>query len=110
MASLGDALAKFDTLFHNQVLLATYMGPAVTKGGIIRPDKTRDEDKWQGKVGMVVKKGTLAFEGLPDDAEVGDWLVYRISDGFPIDINEVHCRIIEDKDLHGRVTDPTIIY
>lgn len=100
------------TPFHNQVLIGIYVRPEKTKGGIILTDSNRGEDKWQGKVGLVLKKGSLAFQGpeFGDDVEVGDWVVYKVSDGLSTDINGTWCRIIEDVHIRGRVTDPTIIY
>jgi hypothetical protein len=41
---------------------------------------------------------------------VGDWVMYRVSDGYSIDINETHCRLLEDVHIKGRLSDPTIIY
>lgn len=104
------------TIYHNQILVGIYMAPERTAGGIIRPDRTRDEDKWQGKVGLVLKKGPLAFVDDRSnnfggqDAELGDWIVYRVSDGFPIDINGVHCRIMEDTHVKAAVPAPELIY
>lgn len=114
---LGPAHDGYEPFF-NQILVGIYMGPEKTAGGIIRPDSNRDEDKWQGKVGVVIKKGVMAFQSnerdgtefYGQDVQIGDWVVYRISDGFPIDINGVHCRLIEDVHVKGRVSDPTMIY
>lgn len=114
LAAIGD-LSKLE-IMHNQILVGIYMRPEKTAGGIILTDKTIDEDKWQGKVGLVLKKGPQAFksDGTTDFAgqtvEEGDWLVYRVSDGFAIDINGAHCRLLEDVHIKGRVADPTVIY
>jgi len=114
IAAIGD-LSKLE-IMHNQILVGIYMRPEKTAGGIILTDKTKDEDKWQGKVGLVLKKGPQAFksDGSTDFAdqnvEDGDWLIYRVSDGFAIDINGTHCRLLEDVHVKGRVTDPAVIY
>lgn len=114
MASLGDAPDKFH-VSHNQVLVAIFMrGDKI--GSIYVPDKTAQEDQWQGKVGLVIKKGPLAFKNdhrndfADQDVKPGDWVVYRVSDGFPIDINKVHCRLIEDIHIKGVVDTPDIIW
>ena len=114
LASLGDATDKFH-VSHNQVLVAIFMrGDKI--GSIYVPDKTAQEDQWQGKVGLVLKKGPLAFKNdLRNDfadqtVEPGQWVVYRTSDGFPIDINKVHCRLIEDIHIKGRVDAPEIVW
>jgi co-chaperonin GroES (HSP10) len=114
-AGLDDALGKFE-VFHNQVLVGIYMRDGTTKGGIILPDKTKDEDRWQGKVGVVLKKGATAFvndarnDFHDQNVSTGDWVVFRVSDGFPLDINKVHCRLIEDIHIKARVTHPDIIW
>jgi len=107
-------------LFHNQVMVATYIRPERTSGGIFLPDKTLAEDRFQGKVGLVVKLGPLAFK---DDAiakfggvklEEGDWVYYRASDGmelFSVDkTGGVPCRIFEDTMIKGRVSDPALLW
>ena len=48
-------------VFNTQVLVAVYIRPEKTSGGIIRPDSVREEDKYQGKVGLLLKKGRTAF-------------------------------------------------
>jgi co-chaperonin GroES (HSP10) len=114
MAGLGAALNDVE-VFHNQLLIGIYIRPQKTSGGIILTDTTRDEDKWQGKVGLVLQRGPQAFvsEGgitFQSDASVGDWVIYRVSDGFSIDINHIHCRIIEDVHIRGRIADPALIW
>jgi hypothetical protein len=111
--SIGDISGL--TIMHNQILVGIWMRGAKI-GSVWIPEKTQDEDKWQGKVGLVLAKGPLAFEndGANDfkgqDVNVGDWVVYRVSDGFSIDINETHCRLLEDVHIKGKVSDPAIIY
>lgn len=103
-------------VYHNLILVGIYMRPDRTAGGVLLTDKTLDEDKWQGKAAVVLKKGPLAFKSegnvnfAGQNAEVGDWLVYRISDGFPIDVNGIHCRLLEDTEVRMRVKDPLSIY
>lgn len=112
---LGD-ISGFD-LFHNQILVAVYMPPEQTVGGIIVPVKTRDENKFQGKVGLLVKKGPTAFvdpekqwftgtEGF----EPGDWLVFRASDGWAVTINKVLCRIYDDTQVRARIQHPDQVW
>ena len=55
-------------VFNNQVLLGIYIRPVKTRGGIMLTDNYRDEDKWQGKVGLVLKKGPTAFMD-----KTGEW-------------------------------------
>jgi co-chaperonin GroES (HSP10) len=111
-------------VFHNSVLVATYIPPERTKGGIILSDRSLAESRYQGKVFLVLKIGPLAFK---DDSaakfggitiEVGDWVVFRPSDGSEMFIKDhtgtsndgLSCRWIEDVLIKGRVRDPSLIY
>lgn len=115
ITSIGPALDEIE-VFHNHILLGIYMRPGVTAGGVLLPDKTIDEDKFQGKVGVVLKLGPLAFQNdarndfKGQTIKEGDWLLYRVSDGFSLDINGVHCRLLPDVDVKCRVLTPSAIY
>ena len=70
-------------IFHNQLLVAVYIRPNRTKGGIYLSDTTTAEDRFQGKVGMIVKMGPSAFVD-PDQKwfngvkmDVGNWIFFR---------------------------------
>ena len=65
LEDLGD-LSTVE-IFNNQILVAVYIRPNKTKSGIYLSDQSREEDKVQGKVGLVVKKGPSAFV----DDEIG---------------------------------------
>lgn len=110
-------------VFHNLVLVATYVAPEKI-GSIIRPDRSMAEDRFQGKMGLVLKLGPMAFK---DDAQVrfgnmtiepGDWVLYRPSDGIELFIKDktgtIHdglpCRLIEDTLIKARVRDPALVY
>lgn len=115
---LIDALGDLDSIIlpNNQVLIAIYMRPEKTVSGIYLTDKYKDEDKWQGKVGLVVKMGPVAFQD--DDnyqfngfqAEIGDWVMVRPTDGWPFLIGETPCRMVQDADIKGIVSEPDLIY
>lgn len=115
---LGTPLLQQIEPRNNQVLVANYIRPEITKGGIILTPKTRDEDRWQGKAAFVLKKGPTAFVDAPENGvyfhgqnvEPGDVVVYRISDGFPLDVDGYHCRLIEDVAVRMSVPDPSIIF
>lgn len=109
MEQVGD-LSGFE-LFNNQVLVALYLRPKITKSGIHLTDKTVDEDIYQSKVGLVLKKGPAAFNDSEGqwfenvNIEQGDWLVSRASDGWTITINSVPCKILHDVNVRGRIAD-----
>lgn len=97
---VGALVADIDVM-GAQVLVGVYRRPEKTAGGIHLPGSVRDEDNWQGKVGLVLKLGPLAF--LNDDShrwdyppEVGDWVLFRVGDTFPWILNKRHCRFVED--------------
>lgn len=103
-------------VFFNHILVATYVRSEKTAGGIIRPDRNKDEDVYQGKVGLVLKKGPMAFL---DDAETdylgqnvnpNDWVVYRVGDGFDLTIRGVACRMLADRNIKLRIPDPEIVF
>ena len=106
------------TPLADRVILKTVEAEETTKGGIILTAKTKDEDRFQGKVGLLLKKGPTAFkydrtghhyyEG--DAPEIHDWVVYRASEGWEIALNGVSCRVIKSSALRGAVTDPETIW
>ena len=112
--SLGD-LAGVDVL-GNGVLVAIYRRPEKTTGGIIRPDSVKDEDVYQGKAGLVVKRGPLAFKeddggDLADGtAKTGDWAVFRVGDGWSIRVNGVPCRMVQDVNIKAVVSNPEMVW
>lgn len=103
------------TLSGRQVLVATYIRPEKMKSGLIITESLRAEDKFQGKCGLVIKMGPLAWVEDADHvfggfkAEVGEWVWYRPVDGYSLSVNNVHCRVIDDEDLKGKLETPDII-
>jgi len=111
--AVGD-LSDYD-LFHNQILVAIYVRPEKTSGGIIRPGTNVQEDEYQGKVGLVVKVGPSAFVSDEEDfmgqsVEVGDWVVYRVGDGWALNIRDTACRILTDRTIRMRIKKPEDIF
>ncbi len=114
LSEIGDISGL--EIFNNQVLVAVYIRPTKTKSGIYFADKTIDEDRHQSKVGLIVKKGPTAFDDpngewfQNESFEEKDWVVFRPSDGWPITVNNVLCRILQDVQVRGRVTHPDLVY
>jgi len=90
-----------------------------TESGIIIPfvkGGTLDEDQFQGKVCLVLKKGSLAFgkgyasEPHDDNVEAGDWVVIRPSDGFAMLRGGVTCREVRDVDIMLKVPAPDTVW
>jgi len=114
MDAVGN-LSGFD-IFHNQILVAIYVRPEKTSGGIIRPEGNVGEDEYQGKVGLVVKKGPTAFLNTEEEdfqgqnVEVGDWVVFRVGDGWQLTIRDTACRILSDRTIRMRIKNPGDIF
>jgi co-chaperonin GroES (HSP10) len=110
MDEIGD-LSTF-RLFNNDILVGVYLRPEQTKSGFYLTDNHRDEDRYQSKVGLLLKAGPKAFEpteeGWFEDAnfKTGDWLVLRPSDGWSITVHGVLCRILKDSSVRGCVENP----
>ena len=117
-AKLLEEIGDLSTvqIFNNQILVAVYIRPTKTKSGIYLSDKTVDEDRYQSKVGLVLKKGPDAFVDDSGnwfkDVEVGvnDWVVFRPSDGWSITVNGVLCRMLEDLSVRGRIDAPDRVW
>lgn len=103
-------------IFNNQLLVAVYIRPQKTKSGLYLADKTVEEDRYQSKVGLVIKKGSDAFidpegkwfRGYTIDEN--DWIVFRPSDGWSITVNGVLCRILDDVNVRGRIDHPDRVW
>jgi len=115
LKSIGDLSGV--ELFNNQVLVAIYMRPEKTSSGLYLPEKNRDEDRYQSKIGLLIKKGDQAFVDPEKewfsgaDFSIGrDWLLFRPSDGWSVTINKMPCRIFDDISIKGRVLHPDFIW
>jgi len=129
-----EILDKLGDLSHveiaqNEVLLAIYMRPEKTAGGIVLTHNNRKEDRYQGKVGLVVKIGEACKFVRHDDhagvhygldIQLHDWVVVRASDTWTLDINSdpralsledfVPCRLVYDDQIRMRVPQPGMIW
>jgi co-chaperonin GroES (HSP10) len=110
------------TLFHNSVLVAVYKRPEKTASGIILTDKARDEDDYQGKVGLILKCGPDAFQDdtgkwrWSDNVGVGSWIMFRPAESWSIGIigddrkDKTLCRILNDTSIKGVVPHPDMVW
>lgn len=115
LAAVGD-LSNAE-VFTDLVLVGTFIRHERTAGGIIRPTDNVKEDEYQGKVGLVLAKGPMAW--MPNDdgssdgganAEIGSWVVYAIKDGWPVQINGTPCRFVPYSKLRMRTNDPNLVF
>lgn len=119
-----DALGPLDDfpLFFGAVLVAKYIRTDIGTGVLIAAEDTRREDEFQGKAGLVLKLGPLAFKNRPDAdfggamVKRGDWAVYGASDGRDLDLrtldgmNVIHCRRIQDAEIWGTTNSPDRVW
>lgn len=111
---VGD-LSKF-VLFGNQLLVGVYERPERTKSGIILSDRTRQEDRSQGKAALVLMKGPTAFvsdrnyDFKGQNVEVGEWVALFVSDGRQIVLHEQLCRVVEDQFIRLKIPAPDVVY
>jgi co-chaperonin GroES (HSP10) len=117
MGLVKDHIDKF-RIPGDRVLVGIYVRPEKTRGGIIRPDMNKEEDIWQGKVGLVLKLGTNAFKDTDDysfpeedKAKPGEWCAFKIGDTWTVKIGDCPCRMVRDIDIQMLgLEDPTIVF
>ena len=113
LAKIGNSLDGFEIL-NNEVLLAIYMRPKMTKGGIMLTPRVLDEDKYQGKVGLVVKVGpSCDFPTVP--IALHDWVMIKASDSLALDLlatddKEINCRLVMDKFIRVKLQTPGMVW
>lgn len=101
---------------YSQVLIAIYKRPEKTKGGLYIPEQARDEDRYQGKAGLVVQLGALAFQNTETvdfhgfSVKVGDWVVIRPSDGWPVGIRGLDFRVVSDAGIRMVIDSPDAVW
>ena len=114
--ALIDSLEGRYTGIHmcrSLILVATYIEPDTTPGGIIKPDRTIAENRFQGKVGLLVKVGPQATEyedDTPATCQIGDWVVFTIKDGVQLTVNDVACRLIPYSRLRMKISSPEVVF
>jgi hypothetical protein len=105
-------------VLNQYVLLGKYIRPAglMTVGGIALPESAVTDDRYQTKVGLVLKLGTTAFR---DDDQIkfhgwkpdlGDWVAFRPSDGLTMQIGRHECRLVPDVHIKLRLAHPDAVY
>lgn len=104
--ALIDAIdGGFVPLGHN-LLVATYIRPEKTSGGIIRPESNIKEDEFQGNVGLVVGVGD-GFSVEEAKEMMHTWVVFGFNDGLRIRYGQVPCRLIYVDRIRATVEDPS---
>lgn len=115
LKAVGD-ISK-ERIQHCQVLVAISPGSKYHPGTrILKSDNAVMEDKWQGKVGLVLAVGPGAYQDTPQvkfygqSVKPGDWVLTQPSAGLELYIREVPCRLFEDVNIRIVVHDPEIYW
>ena len=105
------------TVLHEDVLVITWINRRTTAGGILLPEKSADEDRWQGTLGLVAKLGANAFKigqwGLPYAGpvpKVGEYVTFHPSSITETSINGISCKYIPASLIKAIIPDPARIY
>lgn len=89
------------------LLVKLEVPPERTKGGIILMDQTRENEAYQAKRGVVVAMGpdcfipAASFPGGPW-CEVGDIVMFPMSAGLQVRVNDQEYRLMRDSSILGR--------
>lgn len=117
LADVRSLLADVTPL-GTEVLLAVYIRPERTVGGILLPQNQgpRKEDLWQGKVGLILSMGEAAFSEDEHHRwgrtvpQVGDWVAINVGDTWSFELGGRRCRVVEDVDVKLIVRRPDAIW
>lgn len=103
----------------NGVLIGIYQRPEKTASGIVLPESVRKEEVYQGKCGLILKMGPQAFKDSDnykfadeDRRAVGDWVIIKVSDGWPVTLNNKNgnCRLVPDSDIRMTIDQPDKVF
>jgi co-chaperonin GroES (HSP10) len=104
-------------LAGNNVLVAIWVTTQNRTGSIILPETTANEDKWQGKAGMVIGMGPHAYvsdqhrtflnEEIP---AIGDWVLFRKGDGPMLQVWGHECIMLDDQSIRAILDRPDAVF
>src|SRR5713226_95475 len=113
LKAIGD-ISDIEVL-NDRILIAIYRHEGITKGGIHTTVTTEDESDYQGKVGLILKLGTLVNFGDKSQTrgvefKINDWVVVNPSSGLSMHAGQHGSRrmlrMLVEKDIHMRVKRP----
>lgn len=95
-------------LWGEEVLVAPFIKPGKTKGGLIIGGKEQKEDQWQGKSFLILKLGHKAAEisksrGKDRELHVGDWGFGFPQEGSHLSVRGPGFKMAKSKDFDGEV-------
>jgi hypothetical protein len=104
-----------------------YEKPMQTKSGLHIPQQVIDSEREVSKAFLIVKMGQFCFDensaseaspsrrvldifSLEDMPEVGDWVLARPCDGWPVKIAGVSCKMFRDVDVRMKIKVPGSVW
>lgn len=120
--ALLDRIGSLDSIevMGNNILVAKWIREK--EGSIHLSDITKTEDKWQGKVGLVILVGPQAYkedethDWAGQSVKAGDWVQYRSSDGEDFELRPLHnhkgvyCSWLKEGDIKAILPRPDFAY
>lgn len=114
---IGAAVEKTEVMMNN-IMIATYIEPEKTAGGIIKVHRSLQESIYQGKCYLVLKCGPIAYKNdarndfAGQNVKPGDWVIVRNSDGLDLQfgVDRVACKFVEEAHIRAIVPDPSLVY
>ncbi len=103
---IGD-LSSYE-IEETQMLLAIYLRPERTRGGIVLTASNLKEDLYQSKAHLIVKMGTKVECSIP--IKLHDWIVIRPSDGWDLEVNFTPCRMAFGDHIKARIDKPGAVW
>ncbi len=98
------------------IAVKIYIPPEKTKGGIIKTDNTRENERYQSVAGLVVGVGPQAYKGRNQDGSprfpegpwcrVGDWILLPRYEATLLTYRDVAMGMIPDDRVQCTITDP----
>lgn len=89
---------------------------AKTSGGLLLPESYRNEYRWQGTAGLVLKVGPLAYKTektenwYAEPPKVGDWIMFDVKTGHSLLLGGQPCRLVPAMYVLGKLTDPMLVF
>lgn len=96
-------------VYGQSALVASYIGPEKTRGGIYRTRETIAEYEWQGNVGLVLKLG-LSTDEHDEEEFLHKWVMFGCNEGMRYHLNGVACRTIALDRIRQQISDPSMVY
>jgi hypothetical protein len=112
LAAVGD-LSEWE-VHLNDVLVAIFERKKI--GSILIDDKSKDRDQFMAKGALILKLGpgvdvddnAVQFHGRR--LQVGQWVAFMPTDGWPIKIMGQQCRMIPDNRIRMTIPSPDLIF